>query len=244
MSKARSETDQTPSTARLMRAVDATWPPVRMVSCAGWTLRVGEGGGKRVSAARGSGDIAAAEAGMAALGQFPLFALTPDEAPLDAALAERGYDVLDPVALYAQPVAVLADGRDETAKVIRCAAPVRRVEEIWDRGGIGPARRAVMQRPKGSKRVLMARAGDRPAGCAFVACDDEIAMVHAIEVLPHFRNQGVGERLMRGAASFAQDHGAAWLTLAVTDENLPANRLYQKLGMAVAGHYHYRAKPS
>ncbi|MEM7505262.1 MAG: GNAT family N-acetyltransferase [Pseudomonadota bacterium] len=239
-----SETDRLPSTARLMRAVDATWPPARMVTCGGWTLRAGGGGGKRVSAARGTGEIAEAEAGMAALDQPPLFALTPGEDALDKALAMRGYEMVDPVALYAQPVIELADGRDETAKVIRCAAPLRRIEEIWDRGGVGPARRAVMERASGPKQVLMARAGDRPAGCAFVACDDEIAMVHAVEVLPEYRKQGVGERLMRGAASFAADHGAAWLTLAVTEENLPANRLYQKLGMEVAGHYHYRAKPS
>ena len=231
-----------PDPVRLMRAIDATWPAARFVETGGWMLRDGAGGGKRVSAATGAGEIAVAEAGMAGMGQDPLFSLREEQADLDAALAARGYRVVDPTVLYACPVPALADGRDETAKVIRCAAPLRRVDEIWQAGGIGPARRAVMARVAGASRVLMARAGDRPAGCAFVACDGALAMVHAIEVLDAFRRQGVGERLLRGAASFAAEHGAAWMTLAVTEANAPANSLYQKLGMARAGGYHYRAK--
>ncbi|MEL6476840.1 MAG: GNAT family N-acetyltransferase [Pseudomonadota bacterium] len=230
------------ATQRLMRAIDATWPAAETRVEAGWVLRRGAGGGKRVSAASGAGDIAVAEAGMAALGQQALFRLPGGQADLDADLAARGYDVLDPTIIYACLVSHLNDGRDETAKVIRCTAPLRRIEEIWEAGGIGAGRRGVMERVAGPRRVLLGRAGDRPAGCAFIACDGEIAMVHAIEILPDFRRQGVGERLLRGAASFAAENGADWLTLAVTEVNGPANMLYQKLGMAEAGRYHYRAK--
>ncbi|MEM0944344.1 MAG: GNAT family N-acetyltransferase [Pseudomonadota bacterium] len=224
-----------------MAALDATWPAAEQVSRAGWDLRRGAGGGQRVSAARGMGDLAVAEAAMAAWGQAPVFCVAGDDA-LDAMLEAAGYLRHDPVVLYAAPVAALDDGRDETARVIRCQTPVARGAEIWQAGGIGPARLAVMERVRGPKSVLMGRDGDRPAGMAFVACDGEGAMVHAIEVLPGHRRSGVGERLLRGAASFAREAGAAWLSLAVTEANGPANALYGKLGMRPVGHYHYRVR--
>ena len=45
---------------------------------------------------------------------------------------------------------------------------------------------------------------------------------------------------MHGAASFAAEHGAHWLTLAVTEANAAARGLYEKLGMTLVGRYHYR----
>ena len=173
-------------------------------------------------------------------GQTRLFRLTPDQAELDHGLAEAGYVVKDPVALYAVPVASLADGNDETVKVFRVTSPLAMVDEIWARGGIGPGRRAVMTRPNGPRITLMARADDRPVGVAFVAVDNDIAMIHAIEVRPEHRRKGGGGLLMRGAASFAAEHGAKWLALAVAKANAPARALYERLGIERAGSYHYR----
>jgi len=232
-----------PGTHRIMAAVDATWPPAEFRHVGPWLLRRGDGGGQRVSAASTtdqSADFAPAEEGMRAWGQAPLFRLTPDQALLDARLAEASYAVKDPVALYAVPVASLANGRDETVKVFRVTSPLAMVDEIWVRGGIGPGRRAVMTRAQGPHMTLLARADDRPVGVAFVAVDGDIAMIHAIEVAPEHRRKGGGELLMRGAASFAAEHGAEWLALAVTEANAPARALYERLGIALAGSYHYR----
>jgi GNAT superfamily N-acetyltransferase len=228
-----------PSIDRLMAAIDATWPPAEIRRAGPWLLRRGDGGGQRVSAASTTdqtADPAPAEAGMRAWGQPVLFRITPDQTQLDARLAKAGYLVKDPVVLYAAPVASLADERDETVKVFRVASPLAMVDEIWERGGIGPGRRAVMTRPTGPRMTLMARAGDRPAGVAFVALtgkdgDSDIAMIHAIETAPEHRRKGAGGLLLRGAASFAAEHGAVWLALAVTEANAPAGR------------YHYRIAP-
>ena len=99
-----------------------------------------------------------------------------------------------------------------------------------------------MTRPAGPRITLLARADDRPVGVAFVAIDDNIAMIHAIEVVANHRRKGAGEILLRGAASFAAENGADWLALAVTEANAPARALYEKLGMRLAGGYHYRVK--
>ncbi|MFQ5566718.1 MAG: GNAT family N-acetyltransferase [Paracoccaceae bacterium] len=232
-----------PGSHRLMAAIDATWPPAEFREVGPWLLRRGAGGGQRVSAASTTdqaADLAPAEAGMRAWGQTPLFRLTPDQTELDRRLDRAGYAVKDPVALYAGAIAGLADGNDETGKVFRVASPLAVADEIWTRGGIGSGRRAVMTRPTGPRTTLMARAGDRPGGVAFVAVDGDIAMIHAIEVAPEHRRKGGGGLLMRGAASFAAEHGARWLALAVTEANGPARALYERLGIARAGSYHYR----
>jgi len=236
-----------PDSRRIMAAVDATWPPVEVRRAGPWTLRRGDGGGQRVSAASTedeSADLAPAEQGMRAWGQPPLFRITPDQAELDQRLAAAGYAVKDPVALYAAPVAALDNGRDETVRVFRVTCPLAMIDEIWTQGGIGPGRRAVMARAAGPRMTLMSRAEDRPVGAAFVALDGDVAMIHAIEVTPEHRRKGGGGQLIRGAASFAGEHGATWLTLAVTEANVPARVLYEKLGMTTVGSYHYRIAAS
>ena len=106
-----------------------------------------------------------------------------------------------------------------------------------------------MTRVQGPCMILLARAGERPAGVAFVAVankdgDGDIAMIHAIEVVPEHRRKGGGALLIRGAASFAAEQGAAWLALAVTEANAPARALYARLGIARVGGYHYRIASS
>jgi len=81
--------------ADLFAAVDATWPAHSTHMVEGWTIRDGRGGGQRVSAASGSGDISVAEEAMAAIGQDKLFMIQGEQTELDAALADRGYVVKD-----------------------------------------------------------------------------------------------------------------------------------------------------
>jgi GNAT superfamily N-acetyltransferase len=243
-----------PDAARLLAAVDATWPAAESVERGGWRLRRGAGGGKRVSAASpagtagtagtgGTGDIGEAEAAMRAWGQTPLFRLGDADAGLDRELAGRGYRVVDPVVLYAAPVARLAGEGSHVAACYRVEGLPAVLEEIWDAGGIGPRRRAVMDRVVLPRTRLLSRAGDVPCGAAFVAVDGEVAMIHAVEVLEGLRRRGAARLLMEGAARFAAEHGAAWLALAVAEANAPARALYSRLGMAEAGGYHYRLAP-
>src|SRR6056297_252968 len=198
--------------ARYHAAVDATWPAAELLTRAGWVLRRGAGGGQRVSAASAgtpgaTPGIAAAAAAMARWGQKPLFRVDASEPALDAALEGAGFRVHDPVLVFAAPVAALTDPADETARVIRVSTPLALVEEIWAAGGIGPGRLAVMARAAGPKIVLMARLGDRPAGVAFVACDREVAMLHAVEVLTHHGRGELGGRAGGADARARRDRG-------------------------------------
>ncbi len=230
----------TPSVQDLYEVCEATWPPARMWQEAGWTLRDGAGGGKRVSAAtRVSADaeIAAAEAQM----QTPLFMIRDGEGDLDAALAARGYEIIDPVNAYSCPIDALLDVKIPPVTAFAVWEPLAIMEEIWAQGGITPARRAVMERAK-TKIGILSRLKDKPAGVAFAAIHEGICMVHAIEVLPHQRRQGAAAWMMRKAAQWAHGLGAQHMSVLCTKENNAANALYISLGMQRVGQYHYRIK--
>ena len=234
-----------PGPGRLFDAMEATWPPAQAQRAGPWTIRDGRGGGKRVSAATaesavGSAEIGEAVTAMRALGQTPLFMIREGDEALDEALATRGYDPIDPVVFYAAPIAPLAATKPPPVSAFAIWEPLVIMTEIWEEGGIGPGRLAVMHRVAGPKTALFGRAQARPAGVGFAAIHDGIAMVHGLEVAPPFRRAGVGRNLMHLAARWAADEGAQHLALAVTRENAPANRLYSSLGMEVVGSYHYR----
>lgn len=235
-----------PDTPALLAAMEATWPAAAVHRVGPWLVRDGRGGGKRVSATTAEAawlpaDIADAETAMAGLGQSPLFLIRSGEDVLDAALDARGYAVLDPVVLYAAPVAALGPAPDPMTAFPHWP-PLHVAEALWADAGIGPARLAVMQRAPAPKTALLGRTRDRVSGAAFVAVHGPIAMLHALEVVPDQRRHGTARNLLRRAALWAQDNGAIWLSLAVTEANLPARSLYASLEMHVAGQYHYRAR--
>jgi ribosomal protein S18 acetylase RimI-like enzyme len=228
---------------RIYAVIDATWPAQSVQDVGGWTIRAGAGGGSRVSAATGDGDIATAETAMRDLGQTPLFMIRAVDAKLDADLAARGYAIKDPVTLYAARIDAIATDRPPPVTSFASWPPLRVQAEVWAAGGIGPARLAVMARAALPKTTLLARCDDQPAGSAYVGIDGECAMIHALEIAPEFRRRGLARHLTRAAAFWARDHGAACLTLVTTDENVASNALYASLGMQVVGHYHYRIHP-
>ncbi|MEO1107120.1 MAG: GNAT family N-acetyltransferase [Pseudomonadota bacterium] len=231
--------------ANWAEVVDGTWPAASYQQSGSFQLRQGQGGGSRVSAASAIGpareaDIDAAEQAMLAMGQKRIFCLRPGDEALDAQLAARGYQVLDPVNIYTCPVSYLTNRLIPLVTVFQIWEPLAIMREIWATGGIGPERVAIMERAKGPKTSLLLRHSDQPCGAAFVAMHDDIAMLHALEILPDHRRQGMGEWTMRAAAIWGRDNGAKTLSVICTKANQGANGLYRALGMEIVGEYHYR----
>lgn len=195
----------------------------------------------RIAAVSGA-DIDAAEGAMRAMGQKRIFCLRPGDEALDAMLADRGYDILDPVNIYACPTRHLTDTPIPRVTVFNIWEPLAIMREIWAQGGIGPERLAVMARARGPKTGFLMRHSDQPAGTGFAAVQDGIAMVHALEILPHHRRRGMGVWAMRAAAFWALDNGAQTLSVICTKANAGANGLYHSLGMEIVGEYHYRQR--
>ena len=144
---------------------------------------------------------------MRALGQQQLFMVREGEDDLDRALAVRGYEVADPVIVYACDSAGLGARDIPELAAIPGDGPLAIQREIWAAGGIGPTRLAVMARTGGAACYLLARVDDRPVGTAFVGVDADIAMLHALEVLPEARRRGVGANATIGAAAWAAGCG-------------------------------------
>lgn len=236
-----------PDEPRLLAVMDATWAPAEMLTRGNWTIRRGLGGGKRVSAATtdmpvtGS-DIDNAEACMRELSQKPIFMLRSGNADLDAALAERGYRVVDPVLIFAGKTEGIAAINPEPLIAIPCEEPLALMQELWAENGVNAARIAVMRRTKGPKTHLFSRFRDKPAGAGFVAIDNDIAMLHALMVIPEMRRAGLARKLVGRAAIWAEENNARHISAVTTGENLPAQKLFASLGMQVVGKYHYRMK--
>lgn len=235
-----------PPAAEIMGAIEHTWPAARQQTVHNWTIRDGQGGGKRVSAATLNAqepkELDAAEIAMTQLDQDQLFMIREGEDALDNHLARAGYQIIDPVTLYACAIETLTQKPVLPMTAFAIWPPLAIAKELWAEGGIDPARIAVMERAESPKSSILARIKDRAAGSGFVAIYRNIAMIHAIEVTPTLRRNGVAINIMRAAAHWAQDQGATYFSLAVTDANLPANALYCKLGLTAVGHYHYRIK--
>ncbi|WP_069299019.1 GNAT family N-acetyltransferase [Neptunicoccus sediminis] len=233
---------QIPSEQQLFEAVDASWPAHKTRELGGWTLREGRGGGQRVSAASGEGDIAQAEAAMEAMGQDKLFMIRGDQSALDQDLAARGYSIKDPVDLLVGDAREIAQGYDPKRKAIFTGLPMAILTEIWAEGGIGRTRIDVMERACCAKTYILGRMEARPAAAAFVGCHNGVTMAHAVEVLTRVRRRGVAENLMRAAAGWGVENGATVFAVLATQSNTGAQSLYRKMGMETATQYHYRIK--
>jgi hypothetical protein len=81
---------------------------------------------------------------------------------LDRLLAAEGYATRDETLILAAPAADIAEAPPPVS-CFEIWPPLAVQEEIWDAGGIGPARRAIMRRAEGPKTALFGRINDRPA---------------------------------------------------------------------------------
>ncbi len=231
--------------SEIFNVIEATWPAAHATQIGNWIIRDGAGGGQRVSSATPIGDvtdddITIAEKALRDIGQPLLFMLRQSDQALDALLEARGYTFHDPVIMYHCPIETLTALNPARLAAFPIWPPLEIAREIWTESGIGPARQAVMERAQIPKTCILARENDRAAGCAYVAIHGKTAMLHALEVVPAHRRQGIANNIMGVAAIWAQNHGATAFSVICVRENSPANALYTSLGMKNVGNYHYR----
>lgn len=234
-----------PSLETLYQVAETTWPAHATRQVAGFAVRDGAGGGKRVSAATLAAslqqtDLAKAEGAMRDLGQTPLFQIRAGDEALDDLLAEAGYTKIDTVNVLVASAQDIATERPPLTGAIPCAEPLHLLDELWEAGGINAARRAVMDRCALPKTRFISRFNDKPAGAAFAAVDQGIAMLHALEIAPAFRRNGLATWIMRQCAFWALAHNASHVAVLCTQDNAAGNALYDRLGFQNVGQYHYR----
>ncbi|WP_449042206.1 GNAT family N-acetyltransferase [Paracoccus sp. (in: a-proteobacteria)] len=229
----------------------ATWPAAEYVLAGGLVVGRGAGGGGRVSCARrledaapaGQGgigaDVEAAEARHRAWGQPALFAVEREDAALAHALRRRGYAESEPTLILSSPVAPLCEPEIPSVTAMALWPPLAIQRELWLACDVGPERQAIMERVQTAKAAIIGRMDDRAAGACFVAVQGEVALMHALAVLPQWRGRGLGAWMVRRAARFARAQGAAQLGLSVTEDNAVARAFYARLGFSEIGGYSY-----
>lgn len=230
--------------AAIARAFESSWPAAETRDSGALRSGRGHGAGGRVSStlALSDGwrpaDIEAAEAVHLAWGQRPMFRVADGDARLVDALRARGYLPENPTAIMACDCAALATPVPRMT-TFAVWPPLAIQRDLWAAGGINPSRQAIMQGVDLPKTAILGRLHDRAAGAAFVAVDGPVAMIHAIEVAPQFRRQGLAGWMVRTAAHWAQEQGADRLALAVSRENTGARASYDRLGFTEIGAYTY-----
>mgnify|MGYP001795945281 CR=1 FL=1 len=234
--------------ADLFPVLAATWPQRTFAEVGPFVVPEPDAGGNRVSAARlsdASGDTVEAldvvEAAMEVQGRAPLFQVLDHQSTLEGALGARGYIARDHTDILVVEAKALAKVPPPVT-AFDIWPPLAIQVELWAEGGIDAARLGVMHRAIGPKTSVFGRIKDQPAGAAYVAMDGDIAMLHALEITPHLRRNGLAAIMMEAAADWAVQNGAAWLSVLVTQENAAAQGLYASLGLKPVGSYHYREK--
>lgn len=227
----------TPTPTELYAAIDKTWPAAEIMSQGGWCFRKGLGGGKRVSAATievVAADISFAEAHMRAMDQTPLFMIRDKDQTLDAALAQRGYQLIDRVSLMIKDIT----STPFPANVDIETEPTQMQKQIWSEGGINASRINIMKRAYAPSAFISIS----NKATSFVSIANRIAMSHAVEVRSTQRRQGLGAQIMAANIAWAHQQGARFSALLTVYENKPAMGLYAKLGYVGICDYHYRIK--
>ncbi|MEL6768223.1 MAG: GNAT family N-acetyltransferase [Pseudomonadota bacterium] len=250
--------------ARFAKASDATWPGERVAWIGGWKLRFTEGAGSRAASAWAAAPEpplggAALDARIRevadryrAAGLRPRFQIWAGDDALDAALDGQGWERYDPSLLLARPATpplempavdaeTMREGREAMAVIVR--TPLAILDEVWREGGVGPARRGVLDRAPQPKAYILGRVGMRPSGAVAMTLDGEVALTQALWVSPEARGAGLGRVLMTAASRFAAEAGATVLAHAVIEENATAIAIYERLGYQAFGRYHYRRAP-
>jgi GNAT superfamily N-acetyltransferase len=81
-------------------------------------------------------------------------------------------------------------------------------------------------------------------GVGMVVVERGWAGVFCMATRPADRRRGVATAVLQHAASWAADQGVHQLYLQVEEDNVPAVRLYSRLGFQPSHRYHYRVATS
>jgi N-acetylglutamate synthase len=250
-----------PDSALLVEQLAANaWPAATVQRVDGWLLRHTPGVARRRSnsalpsphAARASAAEQAqvldlAERFYARRRQPTAVQVSPAElhGQLDRELAARGYRRRAPTVVLTTPMHRLpVPGATSTLGVSVADTATPQWLAAWT---------AIDARPDAAatNQLILARIGS-PAGYLTATQDHEVlgvgmlvvergwAGVFCMATRPADRRRGVATTVLQHAAGWAADQGARQLYLQVEEDNVPALRLYRRLGFRPSHHYHYR----
>lgn len=188
----------------------------------------------------------------------PLYVrITPFSAPaaLDEQLAARGWRLHDPTRVLVHPTLAAVPPRDlpaglleEPAEAQAYAAAVGALRGSTAREVAAHAVRLYASSVPYQGRIWREAAPPgRPPGavlaCAQVACEGELAGLYDVYTAAQVRGRGLATALCARLLHLARAQGARIGYLQVDADNVPALKVYRRLGFVDAYGYHYRLSP-
>ena len=238
------------------------WPAAQTSLYDGWLLRFSGGYTRRANSVQplypSSLDlgekIRACEAFYRGAGLPVIFKMTPDSQPqgLDERLADEGYareadtslQVLD---LSAQgvwdlpaPAPLDADLTIENGLGGEWMAAFARMSATSEQAAAN--HRRILESILPQCGYLALKVNGQVAACGLGVVENGWLGLFDIVVDSALRNQGLGERVVRGLLGWGRQHGARSAYLQVMHNNPPALRLYAKVGFRELYTYWYRVK--
>ncbi|MDI4648288.1 GNAT family N-acetyltransferase [Cohnella hashimotonis] len=233
------------------------WPALQQMSHDGWLLRQSKGYTKRSNSVQPlrtdpGADLRAmvgyCEDAYHRAGLPTIFKITPlcEPCGLDGRLEEYGYAAADRSQVLTRPLEETLD--EASVEGLRVDAGLT---EEW----MAAAAAILSLKPeqRGTSSAMLAdsplrraffllRSKDTPVGIGIGVVDGGYLGLFDIATSSAYRNRGFGERLVRQILRWGQAHGAHTSYLQVVAGNLPAQRLYAKLGYRRLYDYWYRVR--
>jgi len=250
---------------RGLEAIAATaWPAAERQPLDGWLLRASPAPTRRVNSvlANAVETAMSLEARIDAVEDYyrrrrqpPRFQLTRGSCPngLDAALADRGYEIEAPVDVQIAAAAALetTTGLDGTAMVRVTDTLTPDWMEVYS-GGFNrdvtsvieqisaPAAFLTLQDADGAQDGAQDGALGDALGVALGVLAEGWLGIFGMQTRVERRNQGFGRAMLAGLAAWALEEGAVGVYLQVEQDNPDARRLYERQGFRTVYTYHYR----
>lgn len=84
--------------------------------------------------------------------------------------------------------------------------------------------------------------GYHPVRWQIDASDGEVMVLHLLGIIPSYQGKGVGKVMVRKALDMAREKALKTCRLDTLASNIPAQRLYEKLGFIYCGKQHWYAQ--
>ncbi|WP_425582031.1 GNAT family N-acetyltransferase [Streptosporangium fragile] len=191
--------------------------------------------------------VVGAEEFYAGHGAAARFQISPGACPegLDTVLAERGYRRQSPVSLQVASAArVLEQAPAGSPRVRLDDRPTRAWFETWHavhgHGGDPRSEWDLLGRVERPCAYACVMIGDDVLAVGRAVADTGWAGVFGMATLPEARGKGAARDVLAALAAWAGTHGADRMYLQVERDNIPALRLYERMGFGEICGYHYR----
>lgn len=240
---------------KLEEASLRSWPAIEQTRVDGWQLRHSHGFSKRAnsvqpfSSRRSSlaDKVTRCEAWYAERGRPCMFRLTPFSDPtLDDFLADRGYEQIDRTAVLQRetghpeppPPGVVLRG----TSLEEWLDAYGRMSRLAD--GAPTALRGILETMTAERLlgVLCAAESEEEVACGIAARDGDLVGLFDLVTAPEQRRKGYGVELLNGLLRWGTEQQARRAYLQVVRSNVPAWRLYSKLGFEWVYDYWYRVR--